>query len=140
MAYEFTIVRLKKNGSKNLSFPVSLDREEKCPIAGPFDAVQRAVLLASMRRFPFVRRSDSVRDCFEIDAPGGGRLDAWMTSDGHLFLESQAGLELTLALFRKLRTVMTDIAIEDTQTGELHDSTSFGRILSSYEPVEIFAA
>ncbi len=140
MAYEFTIVRLKKNGSKNLSFPVSLDREEKCPIAGPFDATQRAALMDALLRFPFVRRAEGVRDSFEIDAPGGGRLEAWMTSDGHLFLESQAGLELTLALFRQLRSVLVDIAIEDTQTGNLHDSASFARLLSSYEPVEIFAA
>ena len=48
-----------------------------------------------------------------------------MAGDGHLFIESQAGLELLLALFVELGSVVEDLAIEDRQLGVLHGPDSF---------------
>ena len=77
-----------------------------------------------------------MKDTFEIEAPGGGRLDIWLTPDGHLFIDSQAGLELVLSLFIELRTLAPDIAIEDPQRGVLHDAVSFRDFLCGEDTAE----
>ncbi len=73
---------------------------------------------------------------FEIEAPGGGRLEIWLTTDGHIFMDSQAGLELVLALFIELRGVTADIAIEDAQRGVLHSVESFKEFLCGEDTAE----
>lgn len=123
MGYELSIVRLKK-GAK-VHFPAALDALEKNPIAGPFDPKTRVRLQEAVSSFPYAKKMLGVKNCYEIEAPGGGRLEVLFTTDGGLFLESQAGLELTLALFMNLRAIFPDMALEDPQRGVLHDATSF---------------
>lgn len=129
MGYEFTIVRLKKNSEHTLAFPADLVELPCNPIAGPFDELARARLVQAISRFPNARRVVGIKNCFLIETPDGGRLEAWMASDGHLFLESQAGLELMLELFGHLRLVCDDLAIEDVQHGLIHTRQSFARWL-----------
>jgi hypothetical protein len=133
MAYEFSIVRLRKNASATLSFPADLVQLESNPIAGPFDALSQARLIQAIERFPGACPTPGIKNCFEIETLGGGRLEVWMASDGHLFIESQAGLELTQALFFQLRSACDDLALEDAQLGVLHSSRSFAAWLSACE-------
>ena len=125
MAYEFTIVRLQKNAEQTLAFPADLVELPRNPLAGPFDELTRARLIEAIAQFPDVEPVLGIKNCFVLEIPGGGRLEAWMTSDGHLFLESQAGLELVLELFAHLRLACDDLAIEDVQRGLLHTRRSF---------------
>jgi hypothetical protein len=125
MAYEFTIVRLKKNSENTLHFPAELVSLPRNPIAGTFDEDTRARLVQAIALFPNSTPVPGIKCCFVIETLEGGRLEAWMTSDGHLFLESQAGLELMLDLFAHLRLACDDLAIEDVQHGLLHTRHSF---------------
>lgn len=125
MAYEFTIVRLKKGSDRTLTFPADLVLLPKNPIAGSFDQATRAEMIAAIAQMPNAVPVKGIKNCFLIETPDGGRLEAWMTSDGHLFLESQVGLELLLELFAHLRLVADDLAIEDVQHGLLHSRNSF---------------
>lgn len=123
MAYELTIVRTRKNAT--VDYPAHLDHLDQLPLAGPFDPMQRLRLMEAVRAFPYVQKLGGRREQYEIEAPNGGRLVVFMTSDGHLFFESQAGLELALALFCGLLTVVPDLALEDPTRGVLHDPESF---------------
>lgn len=140
MAYEFTIVRLKKNSESTLSFPADLVELPSNPLAGPFDERTRACLVQAIAQFPNARRRSGIKNCFVIETPEGGRLEAWMASDGHLFLESQAGLELMLELFLHLRLASDDLAIEDVQYGVLHSRRSFEAFLRSLDQRQSAAA
>ncbi len=125
MAYEFTIVRLKKNSEHTLSFPASLVELPTNPIAGAFDAQTRARLVEAIERYPGAYPVEGIKHCYLIETFEGGSLEMWMTSDGHLFIESQAGLELMLGLFAHLRLACDDLAIEDVHHGLLHTRHSF---------------
>ena len=131
MGYELSIVRLKK-GAK-VHFPAAIDALEKNPIAGTFEPKARVRLQEAVSTFPFAKKLVGVKNCYEIEAPGGGRLEVLFTTDGGIFLESQAGLELALALFMNLRTLYPDMALEDPQRGMLHDGTSFDTWLCGQE-------
>lgn len=138
MGYELTIVRLKRN--RNLYFPAAIDTEAQNPIAGPFDTSTKSLLMQAVRCFPYVHQIRRGQDRYEIETPFGGRLEVYMTSDGHLFLESQAALELALALFRGLSTVTPDIAIEDPARGVLHDADSFRAWIDGESDSSVHAA
>src|SRR5450432_1330449 len=108
MGYPLAIVRIKK--SLVQAMPLVIGQGSVNPLAGPFDGFTRARLSFAMGKFPFAQKLESgVRDTFEIEAPGGGRLEIWLTSDGHIFIDSQAGLELVLSLFIDLVNVTQDI-------------------------------
>jgi hypothetical protein len=124
MGYPLAIVRIKK--SLVHALPLSVGSGNVNPLAGPFDHFTRARLSYAVGKFPFAQKVDQgVRDTYEIEAPGGGRLEVWLTSDGHIFLDSQAGLELVLSLYIELLGVTGDIAIEDPQRSVLHSAESF---------------
>ncbi len=123
MGYELSIVRLKK-GAK-VAFPAALEALDSNPIAGTFDARTRMRMQEAVSSFPYAKKMVGVKHCYEIEAPGGGRLEVLFTTDGGVYLESQAGHELALALFLNLRTIHPDMALEDPQRGLLHDATSF---------------
>ena len=127
MAYEFTIVRLKKNSEQSIAFPADLVALPRNPIAGPFEGSARDRVLAAIESFPNATKVSGIKNCFLIETPGGGSLEVWMAGDGHLFLESQAGLELLLELFLHLRLTCDDLVIEDVQRGLLHTRTSFAK-------------
>ena len=130
MGYHLAIVRLKKGLRSAL--PLTFDESVQSPIAGPFDHFTRLRLQHAIEGFPFASRvQGGVPDSFEIEPPGGGRVQVLLTRDGHLFIESQAGLELTLSLYLELSVAFSDLAIEDPQTGELHDDKSFKRFLQA---------
>jgi hypothetical protein len=132
MGYPLSIVRIKKSVVDAL--PVALAESASSPLAGPFDGLTRARLSYAIGRFPYAQKLDgSVRDTFEIEAPGGGRLELWLTPDGHLFIDSQAGLELVLSLYIELQRVCPEIAIEDAQRGVLHGAASFRAFLGGEE-------
>jgi hypothetical protein len=131
MPYEFSIVRLRKNADQLIEFPADLIELDSNPIAGPFDPDTRMRMLQVIALFPGAKPVRGIRNAFEIEPHGGGRLDVWLTSDGHLFIESQAGLELLLALFVELSSVAADLAIEDRQHGLLHGPDSFAAQLLS---------
>lgn len=133
MAYEFTIVRLKKNSENTVRFPADLVELPSNPIAGPFNELNRTLLIQVLTNFPDSKPVTGIKNCFLIENAGGGRLEAWMTSDGHLFLESQAGLEIMLELFAHLRLVCDDLAIEDVQHGLIHNRHSFAAWLFGAE-------
>ena len=136
MGYQLSIVRLKK-GAK-VSFPAALDALEHNPIAGTFDTRVRFKLQEAVSAFPFAKKLVGVKNCYEIEAPGGGRLEVLFTTDGGVFLESQAGLELALALFMSLRALYPDMALEDPQRGLLHDGTSFDTWMCGQEETRDF--
>lgn len=135
MGYPLCVVRIKKSLVGTL--PLTVGEGPVNPLAGPFDGFTRARLSYAVGKFPYARKLDQgVRDTYEIEAPGGGRLEVWLTPDGHIFMDSQAGLELVLSLFIELRTVCPDIAIEDPQRGVLHDALSFKEFLCGEDTAE----
>ncbi len=136
MGYELSIVRLKKGAQ--VAFPAPLEALESNPIAGTFDARTRMKLQEAVSSFPYAHKVEGVKHCYEIEAPGGGRLEVLFTTDGGLFLESQAGLELALSLFLALRTLYPDMALEDPQRGLLHDATSFDTWMCGQEEQHSF--
>lgn len=139
MGYEFSIVRLRKNADQLLSFPAELVSLPHNPLAGPFGLETRQLLLSVIARFPGAAPTLGIKNCFEIETPGGGRLEVWMPSDGHLFIESQVGLELLLALFVELNGAVPDLAIEDRQLGILHGPDSFAAWILGSEPACVAA-
>jgi hypothetical protein len=135
MGYSLAIVRIKR--SLVHALPLNVEGSTVNPLAGPFDHFTRARLSFAVGKFPFAQRVESgVKDTFEIEAPGGGRLEVWVTPDGHLFIDSQAGLELVLALFLDLVGVTSDLAIEDPSRGVLHDAASFQDFISGEDTAE----
>jgi hypothetical protein len=135
MGYPLAIVRIKK--SLVHALPLTVGAGSANPLAGPFDHFTRARLSYAVGKFPFAQKVDSgVRDTYEIEAPGGGRLEVWLTPDGHIFMDSQAGLELVLSLYIDLFAVTQDIAIEDPQRGVLHSAESFKEFLCGEDTVE----
>lgn len=141
MAYEFSLVRLQRG--LTLAFPAALDGFEHNPLAGPFSEHERRALTASVARFPNAHRPREERDYFEIDE--GGFVSVWVTSDGGVYLESQAGLELVLQLLRHLQSAHPGLVLEDPQLGLLHDVGSFaawlggGALLSARSTVQVGA-
>src|SRR5438045_2123648 len=120
MGYPLAIVRIKKSLVHTLPLRVT-ENSTTNPLAGPFDGFLRARLCYAVGKFPYAHKLEQgVRDTFEIEAPGGGRLEIWITPDGHIFMDSQAGLELVLSLYIDLRGICPEIAIEDPQRGILH--------------------
>ena len=135
MGYPLSIVRLKKGLTSTL--PLMVGEGLANPLAGPFDGFTRARLSYAVGKFPFAAKLETgMRDTYEIEAPGGGRLEVWLTPDGHIFMDSQAGLELVLSLYIELRNVCPDIAIEDPQRGVLHNAVSFKEFLCGEETAE----
>src|SRR6185503_2540489 len=134
MGYPLAIVRIKKSLVKTL--PLTIDGAVSA-IAGPFDGFTRARLSYAVGKFPYaVKLEKAMKDTYEIEAPGGGRLEVWLTPDGNIFLDSQAGLELVLSLFMDLRAVCPEIAIEDPQRGTLHNAVSFKEFLCGEDTAE----
>src|SRR5215212_6738587 len=128
MGYPLAVVRIKKSLVHALPLQVS-EESGVNPLAGPFDGFTRARLCYAVGNFPYAEKLVvGVRDTFEIEAPGGGRLEVWLTPDGHIFMDSQAVLEL--------RAVCPDIAIEDPQRGVLHDAVSFKEFLCGEDTAE----
>jgi hypothetical protein len=135
MGYPLAIVRIKK--SLIHALPLTVEASNVNPLGGPFDNFTRARLSYAVGKFPFAQKLETgVRDTFEIEAPGGGRLEVWVTSDGHIFMDSQAGLELVLSLYIDLLAVAPDIAIEDPQRGILHGAESFKEFLCGEDTAE----
>lgn len=135
MGYPLAIVRIKR--SLVHALPLNVEGSKVNPLAGPFDHFTRARLSFAIAKFPFAQRVENgVKDTFEIEAPGGGRLEVWLTPDGHLFMDSQAGLELVLALFLDLVAVTPELAIEDPGKGVLHDAASFQEMIQGEPTVE----
>jgi hypothetical protein len=129
VGYPLSIVRVKQ--SLVHALPLRLEPAAAYnPLGGPFDGFTRARLSYAVGKFPFAQKREGVKDQYDIDAPGGGRLEVWITRDGHIFLESQAGLELALSLYLELKRVHPLIAIEDPQRGWLHDEHSFRELIS----------
>jgi hypothetical protein len=136
MGYPLAVVRIKK--SLVHALPLSVGGEASPnPLAGPFDGFTRARVSYAIGSFPYAQKlQQGVRDTYEIEAPGGGRLEIWLTPDGHLFIDSQAGLELVLSLYIELKGICPEIAIEDPQRGVLHDETSFKAFLCGEDTAE----
>ena len=135
MGYPLAVVRIKK--SLVHALPLAVGEGASNPLAGPFDGFTRARLSYAVGKFPYaVKLERGIRDTYEIEAPGGGRLEVWLTPDGHIFMDSQAGLELALSLFIELRNVCPEIAIEDPQRGVLHDAVSFKEFLCGEDTAE----
>lgn len=135
MGYPLSIVRIKKGLAAAL--PLAVTDGSSNPLAGPFDGFTRARLSYAIGKFPYAQKlTERVKDTFEIEAPGGGRLEILVTADGYIFIDSQAGLELVLSLFIELRNVCVDIAIEDPQRGVLHDAVSFKEFLCGEDTAE----
>lgn len=136
MGYPLAIVRMKKSLMHTLPLS-SVGDDAINPLAGPFDNFTRARLSYAIGKFPYAQKVErGVRDTYEIEAPGGGHLDIWLTPDGHIFIDSQAGLELVLSLFIDLRAVCPEIAIEDPQRGVLHNALSFKEFLCGEDTAE----
>jgi hypothetical protein len=121
MAYDFSLIRLQRD--LHVAFPASLDNFEHNPLACPFSPQEQAALATLVAQLPNVRRISDDRTYYEFD--DGGFLSVWITSDGGVFLKSQAGLELVLQLFRHLRPAHPELVVEDPQLGLLHDLQSF---------------
>ena len=135
MGYPLAVVRIKKSLVQAL--PLVVGEGAANPLAGPFDGFTRARLSYAVGKVPYaVKLERGIRDTYEIEAPGGGRLEVLLTPDGHIFLDSQAGLELVLSLYIELRNVCAEIAIEDPQRGVLHDAVSFKEFLSGENTAE----
>jgi hypothetical protein len=128
MIREFSIVRVKK-ATAAWEFPLSFDELRECPLAGPFDEVLATRLDQALGRFPFARRTRDGRRAWRICAPGRGTVEAWVTSDGSLFLDGETSLHLVYGILVHLSAECRELAVEDRITGMLHNRASLLRLV-----------
>ncbi|MEW5739052.1 MAG: hypothetical protein AB1938_09000 [Myxococcota bacterium] len=133
MYREFSIVRVKKQVLASWEFPLAIDEVEESPLAGPFDELTADRLFRATGAFPFAVRVRDGRKAWSIAAPKRGQLDAWLTSDGCLFVEGEMQLNLIYGLYVHLMQTFPDIVVEDRITGVLHNRSSLLRLVRREE-------
>jgi hypothetical protein len=128
MYREFSVVRVKKDTAA-WEFPISYDEALECPLAGAFDPQACARLDLALGRFPFARRTGDGRRAWRIHAPGRGLVEAWVTSDGSLYLDGDTSLQLIYGVFVHLLAEHGELALEDRITNMLHNQASLLRLV-----------
>jgi len=126
---QFALLRTKPGLTRDWEFPLSHDEALESPLAGPLTEAQRKRLDVHLGRFPFARRTQDGRKAWRIEVPHRGWLEAWITSDGSLFLEGTAGLNAVYGLYVHLLELGADFALEDCITGVLHNRASLLRLV-----------
>lgn len=133
MVREFAFIRVKKQVLRSWEFPLTVDEVQESPLAGPFDATTAEALYRAIGRFPFARKTGDGRRAWAVQAPRHGDLEAWLTSDGGLFIEGSMQLNLVYGLYVHLLEVCPDIVVEDRITGVLHNTASLLRLVRRQE-------
>lgn len=133
MYREFAIIRVKKQVLASWEFPLSLDEVEESPLGGPFDELTADRLFRTIGGFPFAARLRDGRKAWDITAPRRGHLEAWLTSDGSLFVEGEMQLNLIYGLYVHLMQSYPELAVEDRITGVMHNRASLLRLVRREE-------
>lgn len=133
MVREFALIRVKKQVLQSWEFPLTVDEVDESPLAGPFDRVTADRLYRAIGSFPFARKTGDGRKAWRVSAPKRGELEAWVTSDGSLFVEGPMQLNLIYGLYVHLMQTCPDIVVEDRITGVLHNRASLLRLVRREE-------
>lgn len=133
MIREFAIIRVKRQVLESWEFPLTVDEVDESPLAGPFDQVTADRLYRAIGTFPFARKTRDGRKAWTVAAPKRGELEAWLTSDGSLFVEGEMQLNLIYGLYVHLMQTFPDIVVEDRITGVLHNRASLLRLVRREE-------
>lgn len=139
MHRKFAIVRVKPEATA-YEFPLSFDELGDCPLAGPFNQLWATRLDLALGHFPFARRTGDGRRAWLIEPPfSGTSVIAWLTSDGSLFVEGNASLQVIYGLLVHLSQVCPGLVVEDRLSGLLHNQMSLLRIVRCFEQNRVLA-
>ena len=132
MRHEFSIVRVKREAMQ-WAFPVSWDDVQSNPLAGPFSQLDQLRLDVALGCFPFARRTKDGRRAWRIAGHGSGYVEVWITSDGSLFIEGHASLNLICSIFSHLSETQPNLLIEDRASGVVHNERTLLRAMRNDE-------
>lgn len=135
MHREFSIVRVKQEASQ-WEFPLSWDELEGSPLAGPFNQLDQLRLDVALGCFPGARRTRDGRRAWRI-SQHSSVLEAWITSDGGLYLDGDTSLELVHELFAHLSLTQRNLVLEDAITGVVHNEQSLAGLVRHEEAVSV---
>ncbi|MBL8914156.1 MAG: hypothetical protein JNM17_25855 [Archangium sp.] len=133
MHREFSIIRMKEE-AKTWEFPLSWDEVTTfSPMAGPFSEFEMHRLHYAIATFPRakpIHDQISSRGCW-----GSGRrawnihgVEAWLTSDGCLFVDGLMDVDFMYSFFKHLRAALPHLLVEDRITNVVHDEVSLRRL------------
>ena len=127
---QFAFIRVKKQVLSDWEFPLTHDETSESPIAGSFDAHEMNRIDRAVGRFPFASRTGDGRRAWKIEPPGRGSIEVWLTSDGNVFVQGAASLNVVYTLYVHVLAALPQlVAVEDRITGVLHDSLSLLRLV-----------
>ncbi len=135
MHREFSIVRVKQVAAQ-WEFPLSWDELETSPLAGPFNQLDQLRLDVAVGCFPGARRTRDGRRAWRISAHASV-LEAWITSDGGLFLEGETSLEFVHEFFVHLSQTQPHLVLEDGITGVVHNERSLAGLVRHEEAISL---
>lgn len=135
MHREFSIVRVKQEAAQ-WEFPLSWDELDGSPLAGPFNQLDQLRLDVALGCFPGARRTRDGRRAWRISSHVSV-LEAWITSDGGLFLDGDTSLELVHELFVHLSLTQRCLVLEDAITGAVHNEQSLAGLVRREEAISV---
>lgn len=135
MHREFSIVRVKQEAAQ-WEFPLSWDELEASPLAAPFSQLDQLRLDVALGCFPGARRTKDGRRAWRISSHASV-LEAWITSDGGLFIEGETALELVHELFVHLSQTQPNLVLEDGITGVVHNEHSLAGLVRHEEAISV---
>jgi hypothetical protein len=130
MHREFSILRMKADAA-TWEYPLSWDEVTKFSPLGAFSEFELHRLRCAIATFP---RAKPVRDGRRAWTIRG--VEAWLTSDGSLFIDGLMDLEFMHSLFLHLRAALPNLLLEDRITGVVHDERSLHRLMMRDLPFE----
>lgn len=131
MHREFSIIRMKPEAA-TWEYPLSWDEVTKfSPLGGAFSEFELRRLHYAIATFPRARPVRDGRRAWTIHG-----VEAWLTSDGCLFVDGLMDLEFMHALFVHLRAALPNLLVEDRITGVVHDEHSLARLMARDLPFE----
>lgn len=131
MHREFSILRMKKEAT-SWEYPFTWEEVTTfSPVAGAFNEIEQQRLHYAVATFP---RAKPVRDGRRAWTIRG--VEAWITSDGGLFINGMMDLEFMHSLFLHLQNTLPNLLIEDRITNVVHDERSLRRLMQRDLPFE----
>lgn len=123
MHREFSIIRMKPE-AKTWEFPLSWDEVTSfSPMAGPFSELELHRLHYAIATFPRAKPIADGRRAWSIHG-----VEAWLTSDGCLFVDGLMDVDFMYSFFKHLRAALPNLLVEDRITNVVHDEVSLRRL------------
>jgi hypothetical protein len=113
-----------KPEAKSWEFPLAWDELTTfSPMAGPFSELEQHRLCDAIATFPRARPAQDGRRAWTIRG-----VEAWLTSDGCLFVDGLMDVDFMYSFFKHLRATLPNLLVEDRLTNVVHDELSLRRL------------